>query len=119
MWGTSCVTWAELMNWAEIHHILHHRYAADGPLPRRWHEVRQPANGPESHHGRDHQPLPTRNGEAALQSPRSRGEKTAPAGPNGRTQVRLLAERLLPPKISTDVLYAAPGAGQGIRARIP
>lgn len=37
------VTWAELMNWAEIHRILTSRYAADGRYPRRWHEVR-PAN---------------------------------------------------------------------------
>ena len=34
------VTWAELMNWAEIHHILTSRYAADGRYPRHWHEVR-------------------------------------------------------------------------------
>jgi hypothetical protein len=34
------VTWAELMNWAEIHHILTSRYAADGRYPCRWHEVR-------------------------------------------------------------------------------
>jgi Ser/Thr protein kinase RdoA (MazF antagonist) len=34
------VTWAELMNWAEIHHILTSRYAADGRYPRHWQEVR-------------------------------------------------------------------------------
>jgi uncharacterized protein YodC (DUF2158 family) len=28
------------MNWAEIHHILTSRYAADGRYPCRWHEVR-------------------------------------------------------------------------------
>ena len=28
------------MNWAEIHHILTSRYAADGRYPRRWHGVR-------------------------------------------------------------------------------
>ncbi|WP_300611618.1 phosphotransferase [Trebonia sp.] len=38
------VTWAELMNWAEIHHILTSRYAADGRYSRRWHEV-GPADG--------------------------------------------------------------------------
>jgi hypothetical protein len=36
----SGVTWTELMNWAEIHHILTSRYAADGRYPRRWHEMR-------------------------------------------------------------------------------
>jgi len=39
------VTWAELMNWAEIHHILTSRYAADGRYPRRWHEVRPASCG--------------------------------------------------------------------------
>jgi Ser/Thr protein kinase RdoA (MazF antagonist) len=34
------VTWAELMNWAEIHHILTSRYATGGRYPRRWDEVR-------------------------------------------------------------------------------
>ena len=37
------VTWAELMNWAEIHHILTSRYATGGRYPRRWDEMR-PAN---------------------------------------------------------------------------
>lgn len=39
------VTWAELMNWAEIHHILTSRYAADGRYPRCWHEVRPASYG--------------------------------------------------------------------------
>ena len=39
------VTWAELMNWAEIHHILTSRYAADGRYPRHWHEVRPATYG--------------------------------------------------------------------------
>jgi hypothetical protein len=39
------VTWAQLMNWAEIHHILTSRYAADGRYPRRWHEVRPASHG--------------------------------------------------------------------------
>ena len=39
------VTWAELMNWAEIHHILTSRYAADGRYLRRWHEVRPASYG--------------------------------------------------------------------------
>ena len=39
------VTWAELKNWAEIHHILTSRYAADGRYPRRWHEVRPASCG--------------------------------------------------------------------------
>ena len=39
------VTWAELMNWAEIHHILTSRYAADGRYPCRWHEVRPASYG--------------------------------------------------------------------------
>jgi Ser/Thr protein kinase RdoA (MazF antagonist) len=39
------VTWAELMNWAEIHHILTSRYAADGRYPYRWHEVRPNSYG--------------------------------------------------------------------------
>lgn len=34
------VTWTELMNWAEIHHILTSRHAADGRYSRHWHEVR-------------------------------------------------------------------------------
>jgi len=34
------VTWDELMNWAEIHHILTSRYAADGRYPCRWNEGR-------------------------------------------------------------------------------
>lgn len=39
------VTWAELMNWAEIHHILTSRYAADSRYPCRWHEVRPASYG--------------------------------------------------------------------------
>jgi hypothetical protein len=39
------VTWDELMNWAEIHHILTSRYAADGRYPHRWDQVR-PATPP-------------------------------------------------------------------------
>jgi hypothetical protein len=39
------VTWAELVNWAEIHHILTSRYAADGRYPRRWHGVRPVSYG--------------------------------------------------------------------------
>ena len=39
------VTWDELMNWAEIHHILTSRYAADGRYPCRWDQVR-PATHP-------------------------------------------------------------------------
>jgi hypothetical protein len=39
------VTWTELMNWAEIHHILTSRYAADGRYPRHWHEVRPASHG--------------------------------------------------------------------------
>jgi hypothetical protein len=34
------VTWEELMNWAEIHHILTSRYAADGRYPCRWDQAR-------------------------------------------------------------------------------
>jgi hypothetical protein len=34
------VTWDELMNWAEIHHILTSQYAAHGRYPCRWDEVR-------------------------------------------------------------------------------
>jgi hypothetical protein len=34
------VTWDTLMNWAEIHHILTARYAADGRYPCRWNEGR-------------------------------------------------------------------------------
>ncbi len=29
-----------LANWAEIHHILTSRYAADGRYPHRWNKVR-------------------------------------------------------------------------------
>jgi Phosphotransferase enzyme family len=36
------VTWDELMNWAEIHHILTSRYTADGRYTHRWNEVRPP-----------------------------------------------------------------------------
>jgi hypothetical protein len=34
------VTWDELMNWAEIHHILTSRYAADGRYPYSWDKAR-------------------------------------------------------------------------------
>jgi Ser/Thr protein kinase RdoA (MazF antagonist) len=34
------VSLAQMMNWAEIHHILTSRYASDGRYPYRWHEVR-------------------------------------------------------------------------------
>jgi hypothetical protein len=36
------VTWDELMNWAEIHHILTSRYAADGRYAHQWNEARPP-----------------------------------------------------------------------------
>jgi hypothetical protein len=34
------VSWDELMNWAEIHHILTSRYAADSRYAYQWNEVR-------------------------------------------------------------------------------
>lgn len=34
------VAWHELMTWAEIHHILTGRYAADGRYPFRWDQTR-------------------------------------------------------------------------------
>ncbi len=37
------IAWAELMNWAEIHHILTSQYATGGRYPCRWDEMR-PAN---------------------------------------------------------------------------
>jgi hypothetical protein len=37
------VTWDELMNWAEIHHILTSRYVADGRYAYQWSEVRPSA----------------------------------------------------------------------------
>jgi Ser/Thr protein kinase RdoA (MazF antagonist) len=43
------VAWDELMNWAEIHHILTSRYAADGRYAYQWNEVRlstQPTGEP-------------------------------------------------------------------------
>jgi aminoglycoside phosphotransferase (APT) family kinase protein len=40
------VTWEELMGWAEIHHILTSRYAADGRYPCRWDQAR-PGPAPE------------------------------------------------------------------------
>ena len=40
------VTWEELMDWAEIHHILTSRYAADGRYPCRWDQAR-PGPAPE------------------------------------------------------------------------
>ena len=40
------VTWEELTGWAEIHHILTSRYAADGRYPCRWDQVR-PDPAPE------------------------------------------------------------------------
>jgi Ser/Thr protein kinase RdoA (MazF antagonist) len=43
--GLPGVTWDELMNWAEIHHILTSRYAADGRYSYRWDQVR-PATHP-------------------------------------------------------------------------
>jgi Ser/Thr protein kinase RdoA (MazF antagonist) len=39
------VSWAQLMNWAEIHHILTSRYASGDRYPHHWHEVR-PTGGP-------------------------------------------------------------------------
>jgi Ser/Thr protein kinase RdoA (MazF antagonist) len=42
------VTWDELMIWAEIHHILTSRYAADGRYPYRWDQAR-----PTTRPGRD------------------------------------------------------------------
>ena len=38
--ATAPVTWDELMNWAEIHHILTARHASDGRYPHLWNEVR-------------------------------------------------------------------------------
>ena len=43
--GLPGVTWDELMNWAEIHHILTSRYAADGRYSHRWGQAR-PATRP-------------------------------------------------------------------------
>ena len=40
------VTWEELAGWAEIHHILTGRYAADGRYPCRWDQAR-PGPAPE------------------------------------------------------------------------
>lgn len=43
------VAWDELMNWAEIHHILTSRYTADGRYAYQWNEVRpstQPSGEP-------------------------------------------------------------------------
>lgn len=37
------VAWDELMNWAEIHHILTSRYAADGRYAYQWNEIRPSA----------------------------------------------------------------------------
>lgn len=37
------VAWDELMNWAEVHHILTSRYAADGRYAFQWNEVRPSA----------------------------------------------------------------------------
>ena len=37
------VTWDELMDWAEIHHILTSRHAADGRYPHRWDQTRPAA----------------------------------------------------------------------------
>ncbi len=34
------VTWEELMDWAEIHHILTSRYLGRAGYPHGWHEVR-------------------------------------------------------------------------------
>jgi aminoglycoside phosphotransferase (APT) family kinase protein len=41
------VTWEQLMDWAEIHHILTSRYAAGGRYRHSWHQVRpsRPAAG--------------------------------------------------------------------------
>jgi Phosphotransferase enzyme family len=47
--GMPGVTWDELMNWAEIQHILTSRYAADGRYGYQWNEVRpstQPSGEP-------------------------------------------------------------------------
>lgn len=43
------VTWDELMNWAEIHHILTSRYAADGRYRYRWDSTR-PRTRPRTGH---------------------------------------------------------------------
>lgn len=37
------VSWGELMNWAEIHHILTSRYVADGRYAYQWSQVRPSA----------------------------------------------------------------------------
>lgn len=37
------IAWDELMNWAEIHHILTGPYAADGRYPHRWDHARPSA----------------------------------------------------------------------------
>jgi Ser/Thr protein kinase RdoA (MazF antagonist) len=34
------VTWDKLMDWAEIHHVLTARYAADGRYPYHWNQTR-------------------------------------------------------------------------------
>lgn len=38
------VSWGNFMTWAEVHHILTSRYAADGRYPHRWDQAR-PADG--------------------------------------------------------------------------
>jgi hypothetical protein len=46
--GVPGVAWGELMNWAEIHHILTSRYAAYGRYAHQWNEFRpstQPTGG--------------------------------------------------------------------------
>jgi len=38
------VKWEELLSWAEVHHILTSRYAADGRYPYRWDQARPSAH---------------------------------------------------------------------------
>ncbi len=40
------VSWDELMRWAEVHHILTSRYAADGRYPFRWDQARPATPAP-------------------------------------------------------------------------
>lgn len=43
--GLHAVTWDDLMNWAEIHHILTSRYATGNRYPHRWDQIRPTGDG--------------------------------------------------------------------------
>ena len=113
------VTWDELMNWAEIHHILTSRYAADGRYPCRWDQVR-PDPAPEgAAHGRDHHLILTRHGEAHCNVAGIAGGDRACTGltERGRHQVRNCSPNGCAPRIRATCCTRHPGGGSRSQRR--